>query len=234
MNQEPVAGKHIVYVLVNEAMPGYVKIGKTSTSLEQRIRELSGSTSVPLPFTCFYACTVKDMDFVEKQLHDGFDTSRVNPRREFFSIAPERVVAILKLVEIENITPRNDFVESKDDQQALNQARERRSVFNFKMVEIPIGAELVFSRDENAKAKVVDNRNIEFNGEITSLSASAQKLLGYSSPPAGTDYWMYQSETLDERRRRYEEGRGGDLSFAEQADLDLVEEERIDNAMRSV
>lgn len=59
----------IVYVLTNEAMPGYVKIGKTSSSLEQRIRELSSSTSVPIPFTCFYACTVKDMTFVEHQLH---------------------------------------------------------------------------------------------------------------------------------------------------------------------
>ena len=139
-------------------------------------------------------------------MHDAFDTSRINPRREFFQIAPERVVAALKLAEIENITPRKDFVDSKDDQEALNQARVRRSVFNFKMADIPIGAELVFSRDENVKAKVVDNRNIELNGEVTSLSASAQKLLGYSSPPAGTDYWMYEGETLDERRRRLESG----------------------------
>lgn len=87
----------IIYILINEAMPGYVKIGKTSTSLEQRIRELSGSTSVPLPFTCFYACTVNDSGFVEHQLHDAFDNNRVNPRREFFQIAPERVVAALKL-----------------------------------------------------------------------------------------------------------------------------------------
>lgn len=39
----------IVYVLSNEAMPGYVKVGRTTTSLEQRVRELSRSTSVPLP-----------------------------------------------------------------------------------------------------------------------------------------------------------------------------------------
>ncbi len=196
----------IVYILVNEAMPGYVKIGKTSTSLEQRIRELSGSTSVPLPFTCFYACTVKDMSFVEHQLHDAFDNNRINPRREFFQIAPERVVAALKLAEIEDITPSKDYVESKEDQQALNQARERRSRFNFKMVEIPVGAELTFSRDENVKAKVVDNHNIELNGEVTNLSTSAQKLLGYKSQVSGPNYWVYDGETLDERRRRFEEG----------------------------
>ena len=183
-------------------MPGYVKIGKTSTGLEQRIKELSSSTSVPLPFTCFYACTVKDSAFVEHQLHDAFDNNRINPRREFFQIAPERVVSALKLAEIENITPKKDIVEDKEDQIALNEARERRSPFRFDMADIPPGSEIIFSRDENIKAKVIDNRFIELNGETTRLSASAQKLLGYDYGVAGTDYWMYDGETLDERRKR--------------------------------
>ena len=165
----------IIYILTNEAMTGYVKVGRTSTSLEQRIRELNSSTSVPLPFTAFYACTVKDAAFVEHQLHDAFDNNRINPRREFFQISPERVVSALKLAEIENVTPKKDFVESHEDQQALNQVRaEMRAKFNFKMVDIPVGAELVFSRDENIKAKVVDNKSIDFNNQTTSLSASAQ------------------------------------------------------------
>lgn len=192
----------IIYILINEAMPGYIKIGKT-TNLEQRIRSLD-TTGVPLPFECFYACTVSSADFVERQLHDAFLDHRVRSSREFFEISPERAVSALKLAEIENVTPKKDFVETQEDQQALNEARTRRSVFNFKLVDIPIGAELTFSRDENAKAKVVDNRSIEFNGEITSLSTSAQKILGYDYGVAGTDYWMYEGETLDERRRRME------------------------------
>ena len=198
----------IIYVLTNEAMSGYVKIGRTTTSLEQRIRELNASTSIPLPFTAFYACTVKDAQFVEHQLHDAFDDNRINPRREFFQIAPERVVAALKLAEIENITPKKDFVETQEDQQALNEARAKRSRFNFSMVNIPIGAELTFSRDENIKAKVVDlhsANSIEINGKKTSLSRSAQEILSYDYGVAGTDYWMYEDETLDERRKRFEE-----------------------------
>jgi hypothetical protein len=207
MDQEsPTKSKDIIYILTNEAMPGYVKIGKTSTSLEERIRELSSSTSVPLPFTCFYACTVKDMAFVEKQLHDAFDNNRSNPRREFFQISPERVVAALKLAEIENITPKRDYVDSREDQKILNRVRaEIRAKFNFKMVDIPVGAVLTFSRDEKMTAKVVDNKSVEFNGAVTSLSASAQKILGYDYGVAGTDYWVYEGETLDERRRRFEE-----------------------------
>jgi hypothetical protein len=196
----------IIYILTNEAMLGYVKIGKTSTNLEQRIKELSGSTSVPLPFTCFYACVVKDSHFVEHQLHDAFDNNRINPRREFFQIAPERVVAALKLAEIENITPKRDIVEDREDQEALDEARKRRPPFRFDMVGILPGSEIVFSRDENVKAKVVDSRFIELNGEQTRLSISAQKILGYDYGVAGTDYWMYDGETLDERRQRMEKG----------------------------
>ena len=192
----------IIYVLINEAMPGYVKIGKTS-NLEQRIRSLD-TTSVPLPFECFYACLVEDAAFVEGQLHDTFLDQRVRSNREFFEVSPERVVAALKLAEVKNVTPKQDFVETPEDQQALNQARTRRSTFNFKMVGIPVGSMLTFVNDENITAKVVDNRLIEFKDEVTSPSASAQKILGYLYPVRGTLYWMYEGETLDERRRRLE------------------------------
>lgn len=199
---------NIIYILINEAMPGYVKIGKTANNLEQRVRDLSASTSIPLPFTVFYACTVKNAQFVEHQLHDAFDDNRVNPRREFFRVAPERVVAALKLAEIENITPKKDLIETEEDREAHKEALERRGRFNFELAKIPLGAEIYFSRDENKKARVVDlhsTKSIEYNGEITSLSTSAQEILGVSYGVAGTDYWMYDGETLDERRRRIED-----------------------------
>jgi len=198
---------NIIYILTNEAMPGYVKIGKTANNLEQRVRDLSASTSVPLPFTVFYACKVKDAHFVEHQLHDALDNNRVNPRREFFQIAPERVVAALKLAEIENITPKKDLIETEEDREAHQEALERRGRFNFELAQIPLGAEIYFSRDESKKAKVIDlrsARSIEYNGVITSLSTSAQEILGINYGVAGTDYWMYEGETLDERRRRIE------------------------------
>ena len=58
----------IVYVLTNEAMEGMVKIGRTTTSVEQRIRELD-NTSLPLPFQCFYAAEVANSAIVEGKLH---------------------------------------------------------------------------------------------------------------------------------------------------------------------
>ncbi len=154
--------EQIIYILTNEAMPGYVKIGKTTTSLEQRIKELSSSTSIPLPFTCFYACTVLNCDFVERQLHEAFGDNRVNPKREFFKIAPSRVMAALKIAELKNITPGQDIVENIEDQRALDEARRRRPPFRFSMANIPIGSELTFVSDENKRAIVVDDRKIEY------------------------------------------------------------------------
>jgi len=104
----------IIYVLINEAMPGYVKVGIT-TNLEQRIRSLD-TTSVPLPFEVFYAATVQDSKFVERQIFEAFLDKRVRSSREFFQISPEQAVAIIKLVEIENVTPKQDFVENQEDQ----------------------------------------------------------------------------------------------------------------------
>ena len=197
----------IIYVLTNAAMPGYTKVGKTTSSIEQRIRELD-TTGVPLPFECFYAARVADIDFVERQLHEAFGDHRVRPRREFFSVPPERVQSALILAALEDVTPKNDVVEDADDQAALNRARRVRSNFNFKMVDIAPGAELTFAKDPTTTAIVVDHKRIEFEGERTSLSQSALTIarrLGYqSSAVSGPAYWEYEGETLDERRRRME------------------------------
>jgi hypothetical protein len=193
----------IVYILINEAMPGYTKIGRT-TNLEQRMRSLD-TTGVPLPYECFYACTVTDSNFVEKQLHDAFADNRVRSNREWFEIAPERVASALRIAQIEDVTPSIDYVESADDQKALNKARERRSVFNFKMVDIPIGAELTFINQPEITCTVLDNRRVEFTGQDLSLTKAAQEVLGHDRPIQGPLYWEFDGETLVERRLRMEQ-----------------------------
>ena len=197
----------IIYILTNEAMPGYIKIGKTQTSVDQRILELSRSSAVPLPFECYYAAKVADMDKVEAALHDAFGDHRINPRREFFNISPERVVAILKLLALEDVTPSRDVgVESKEDAIAIERARKKRSAFNFKMVDIPVGAELKFIRDENITCKVApDQKHVIFKDREMSSSEAAGLVVGSKYWPQGPGYWLYEGETLDERRLRMEE-----------------------------
>ena len=62
----------IVYVLTNPAMPGLVKIGKTSRSeVDARLGELY-STGVPVPFDCAFAGRVEDETAVERAFHQAF------------------------------------------------------------------------------------------------------------------------------------------------------------------
>jgi hypothetical protein len=197
----------VVYILTNEAMPGIVKVGQTS-DLEERMRQLD-STSVPLPFECFYAVTVADPDFVERQLHDAFADHRIRQRREFFKVSPERVAAALRIANGRDVTPSTDVVESADDQAALDQARRRRPNFNFRRADIPDGAVLTFVRNPEISCAVADARKVTFNGTVMSLSEAAQKALAAEGitwrAVQGPAYWEYQGETLDERRTRMEE-----------------------------
>ena len=190
----------IIYILINEAMPDFIKIGRTN-DIERRIQDLDW-TNMPLPFQCYYAAKVKDVNFVEKQIHTAFADNRVRSNREFFKMNPERVVAIIKLVEQENVTPNPIADETPEIKEELNKIYKKR--FNFEAVEIPLGAVLSFIRNKNITAKVTSGSNIEVNGEVKSLSRAAQDLLGVSYPVQGPIFWVYEDETLDERRRRIE------------------------------
>ena len=198
-----------VYVLTNEAMPGYIKIGMTTQPVEQRMTALD-STGVPLPFECYYAARVDNMAKVEKALHEAFGDHRVRKSREFFQLDPYKAKVILELLAIEEVTPRDEVVDSADDAIALAKARKDRSNFTFSKAEVPVGAELTFSKGDGITALVLDDRRIEFRGAPTSLSASALTIvheLGYTwKTIAGTDYWLYEGETVSERRLRLEEG----------------------------
>ena len=198
----------IVYILVNEAMPGLAKIGKTSAGIEDRIRSLD-TTGVPLPFECFHASKVSDIDFVETHLHDAFGDFRVRRRREFFRISPERVQAALLLAQIKDVTPLDDVVEDADDKAALDESRTWQPPFSFHMVDIPVGAILQFVKDPEITCSVSGNKKIQFEDRETSLSSAARTILhrmGYTwKQVPGPRYWLYEGESLSERRRRMEE-----------------------------
>lgn len=197
----------LVYILTNEAMPDMVKIGMTTVGVPDRMRSLD-NTSVPLPFECYYAARVEDMARVESALHTAFGDKRVRGSREFFRIDPYRAKAVLELLAIEDVTPREEVETEPGDAEAIQHARRMRPRFEFSMANVPIGAELTFARGEGFTATVVDNRNIAFRGEEVSLSGAAREILqslGYTTPQVqGTAYWLYEGQTLDERRREIE------------------------------
>jgi len=197
----------IVYLLINDAMPGFVKIGMTTTSLEQRMRELD-TTSVPLPFKCYYAAEVERVDYVEGKLHTAFGDYRVRPNREWFRVDPFRVKAALEIAATKEVTPKTEVLNDEATDAEALETNAARSGGRFKLTEaqVPIGAILTFTRDSSVTAKVVDDNAIEFEGQTLSLGKAALiaiRRLGYQwKAIQGPMYWLYEGETLFERRDR--------------------------------
>ena len=73
----------IIYVLTNDAMPGYIKIGRTNKSLEQRMKQLD-KTGIPLPFRCHFAVRIDNYEENEAKAHKIYAGNRVRSNREFF------------------------------------------------------------------------------------------------------------------------------------------------------
>lgn len=190
----------VVYILTNQSMPGLIKIGITSGTIEERMRSLY-STGVPLPFECYYALEVENASAIEKKLHHGLDDSRVNDSREFFEIEPEKAKSLLSMVEGKEVTPFKDIVDNNADQEALNRSRNKNR-FHFAAIGIEPGEILTFKKDETITAKVLDDDKIEFRGKEMSLSPAALiiiKELGYEwSKIAGPQFWCYKGKTLYE------------------------------------
>lgn len=203
----------VIYLMINVAMQGLVKIGKTDSAdtLNTRLRDLY-NTSVPLPFECYFAAQVDDADALERKLHSLFGEFRVNTKREFFRIDPEKVVIAITIGPYQEITVSSQTVDA-DEQKALASAKGRRSRINLAALGIGPDVLLTFSRDESITAVVLPDNKVEYLGDVCSLSGAALnalKKLGYQTKAAsGSEYWMFEGETLDERRRRIEEERFG-------------------------
>lgn len=87
--------KGYVYVLTNPAMPGLVKIGRTTGDPEVRAAQLR-STGVPMPFEVKCSVLSPDCIELEEEMHDFFAEYRVCGSREFFNLEISRVEAQLE------------------------------------------------------------------------------------------------------------------------------------------
>lgn len=196
----------IVYVLSNESMPGYIKIGVTSGDSPGDVkRRMSGldNTNLPLPFECEYAAVVPMYERVEKALHTAFGDYRVNRRREFFKdVEVFRVKAVVDLLRIKDVTP--DSIDTElDDSFSTGIQREK---FTFNLVNIPVGATLQLVGATDKRCKVAGTKTeVEYDGDLYSLSGLAKELKQSKWSLQGSRYWVYEGETLQARRERLEE-----------------------------
>jgi hypothetical protein len=113
-----------IYLLINYSMPGLLKIGLTTRPVDERMRELSGSTSVPTPFVLVFDVLVSDCRAAEKRLHDVLTEKgyRAASNREFFTAPIDQVIrAMLQIAEElpaqsipDDLPPYEDILELED------------------------------------------------------------------------------------------------------------------------
>lgn len=109
--------KGYVYILKNPSMPGLLKIGKTTRSVEQRCHEL-WQTGVPTPFEVVEEVCTPNCHELEAWMHSHFKDHRVTVSREFFTCDHRECVDQLRLFQMEQMRllldeflPDHDIVE---------------------------------------------------------------------------------------------------------------------------
>ena len=193
--------KEIVYVLQNEAMPGLIKIGIThDEKVDKRLQTLY-TTGVPLPFECIWAGEVDNCAEIESLIHNAFSDFRINPKREFFKLKPERVIPLLKKLASAEIMANkvekmfNGSV-SVAEKEAVKQFH--RPMLDFKEMGISVGDELLYEKDPTIRVTVISNKKINFEGKEYSLSALTKKIRKLPYYVAPCKYWSYKGKNLDD------------------------------------
>lgn len=197
--------KGIIYILSNPAMPGILKIGLTThNDVKIRMDELY-KTGTPLPFDCEYAAIVSNLNVVEKSLHIAFSDKRINPKREFFKVEVDQVKAIIKLLEIENVTPKileQEILDKTDlvEREASREYKQKRPVFKFTEIGIEIGS-IIYSNVTKDEAKVISDRKVLFRGGELSLTAATHICLGLKEEDNNrrpAPYWTFNGKKLSD------------------------------------
>ena len=188
-----------VYVLTNQAMPGFVKIGMTTAEdVTKRMKEIY-STGVPLPFNLEYACKVANPKEVEAALHKAFGPQRPNPKREFFNIEPEQAIAILKLLHTEEATEEMKGqlanVATPEEKTAEAAYAARRPNLNFEEMHIPVGSTLIFTKGE-VTVVVTGPKKVRLRDEEMSLTAATRQVLNLPYSVQPSPYWTFNGELL--------------------------------------
>ena len=210
-----------VYILTNESFrEDWVKIGKSSRPVDVRSKELD-NTAVPLPFSIFATMQTSKYNEVEKLVHKTIDRLtdlRIRQNREFFNVSPSVALDIFRdiasTIDDAKITVyRNNVLidedQAKDVAKQGNDSQYRRKPFRFSMVNIEVGETVTFA-PTGLEVKVADDKKIEFEGRLYTLSAFVGTFLpedqqNVSGAYQGPKYFTYKGETLSELRSKLEE-----------------------------
>lgn len=210
----------VIYILTNPSFPEDVKIGYAD-DIDKRLQQLNRSECIPFAFRVYATYEVSSR-LSDLKIHSIIDKLNPNLRsiettsgqkrvREFYAMSPEDAYSLLEAIaeihgcldKLKLITPSSEEALAEVTAQEIDtESTERASNFSFSKCQIPVGDEIEYAYDENLKAKVVDDRYVEYNGVTMSLTALAKELSGKKYSIAGPKFFKYKGEWLNDRRQR--------------------------------
>lgn len=199
----------IVYVLSNPAMPDYVKVGQTGGNrpedVLERMRQLD-TTGVPRAFYCEYAAVVADYKEVEQVLLRALGEDRVRQNREFLEgIPPYRVIAMLRHLALEDVTPGPDLGGAMPNPDGDPPERPPRTPsVRFSKLGIEPGDFVQWADDPNISCEVIGNRRVRHENREYALSRLTAILKGGRARYVQVQpYWLFRGRTLGELQNDY-------------------------------
>ena len=203
-----------IYILTNDAMPDYIKIGFTThEDVLTRLKQLD-TTGLPLPFRLHACLELDNAQQLERLAHEVFAGQRARSNREFFLLEPETAVKYLRAISFNDksarwITADHRMIDESGKAVLDTQVvKPKRPNFTFTEAQIPVGSFVHFVRDPEIAAKVISENEVEFEGAAMKLSPLTKLLferrgaLSESGVYAGPDYFTFEDEILSDRRRR--------------------------------
>lgn len=87
-----------VYVLVNPSVPGIVKIGFTTTSVWQRLKEINSGTGTIVPWYSMYSYKCPNGRMLEQDVHTYLEDRgvRVSKNKEGFFITSDEAIRVIE------------------------------------------------------------------------------------------------------------------------------------------
>ena len=198
-----------VYIMTNPSFKeNWVKIGKSARPVELRLKELD-TTSVPMPFEIYATLKTSKFNEVEKKTHreiDRFTDFRVRKNREFFEVEPQVALDLLK--DIASLLDDAEIKEYKAPEEPESVSKERRAPFKFSMAEIKAGEEVTFM-DADIAVKVADEKHIEYQGDLYTLSGFCSTFMpedkqNVSGAYCGPEHFTYKGELFSNLRLLHE------------------------------
>lgn len=230
-----------IYVLTNPSFPEFVKIGYAD-NVDERVAQLNRSECTPFAFRKYATLHVANR-LADKNIHKIIDKFKPELRakenvngkmriREFFSMPAKEAVDLLEMIgSIYGETPQVYELtedEKKEEKIATDTAiaTERRSPFSFYKCGIKDGSKIVYINDSSIICIVAGDREINYNGKNTSLTALAKKLLKKDNGIQGTLYFTYNGEVLSALRKRLEDE--NKYAICDDTDLKATTDKKVD------